>query len=261
MNMISCCTFENNTIDNEQNLFGTMLRIKDAGEVGDISKKLLSKKKFGVYDIVSSKNTEASYADMNRFYFLIRGKYLVCNLKGHRGIKGYYEAYINWLLKTQVYKFDPKISVPKDIKLSDIKNMTFGLAPKTDAFKKDSDNKKFRLFNIAKDMLSDLLKEQIDLKDIDLANVLTAKLILSFRKPRKMTEEEYQKEYGAVLKNIIDTDDIVFEDRKKRKIKGSTLERSKEVQIDTTENGLLNEADLQTEMTRFITELNNEDIN
>lgn len=139
--------------------------------------------------------------------------------------------------------------------------MTFGLAPKTDAFKKDSDNKKFRLFNIAKDMLSDLLKEQIDLKDIDLANVLTAKLILSFRKPRKMTEEEYQKEYGAVLKNIIDTDDIVFEDRKKRKIKGSTLERSKEVQIDTTENGLLNEADLQTEMTRFITELNNEDIN
>lgn len=255
-----CCTFEKSIIDNEDNLFGTMLRIKDAGDVGDISKELLSQKKFGVNDIINAKNNGMTYADVNRFYYLIKGKYLVCNLQGNYNIKGY-EAYINWLLNTKVYQFNPKITVPDDVKLTDLKDMTFGGTPVTNPKKQAPQKRETKLIDLAKSLLFDFMKEDVNLKDIDLENVLTAKLILSFKKPRDMTNEEYQKQYGAVLRHIRDSDDVVFHDKNKRTIKGSEIESSRLVSINTLQNGVLNEAELKNEMIRFITEIENADIN
>lgn len=40
--------------------------------------------------------------------------------------------------------------------------------------------------------------------------MLSAKLVVSFSKPKKMTEEEYEKELSAYMKPISDTENVVF---------------------------------------------------
>lgn len=94
-----------------------------------------------------------------------------------------------------------------------------------------------------------------NLNDVDLSQIISAELILKLTKPRKMSEEEYQRLYGAYLKPISDIDNISFKDKNGNQIKGKDVLKTKNVNIETTETGELVEPQLNQEMIRFLNEL------
>lgn len=111
-----CCTFKESVYDQKTYLFGTMLRIKKAEDVGDIPEELLAKKKFDISAILTGKKGNNSFSEINSFYFLMRGKHVVCTLQTNRTIKSF-EAYINKLLKTQKNQLCPKLVKQGDLKI------------------------------------------------------------------------------------------------------------------------------------------------
>lgn len=251
-----CCTFKESVYDQKTYLFGTMLRIKKAEDVGDIPEELLAKKKFDISAILTDKKGNNSFSEINSFYFLMRGKHVVCTLQATRTIKCF-ETYINWLLETQKNHLCPKLVKQGNIKLSDVKDMTFGSTSSIITGTQNSTTQQKKLVNIGLEALASIMKDEhaIGLRDVNLENVLTAKLILQIKKPRKMSDDEFEKRYGAVLRVVQDTDDITITDRKGKKIKGSDIQLRKEIKIDLTEEGMLNEAMLESEMVKFINDL------
>ncbi|QHJ78477.1 MAG: hypothetical protein [Bacteriophage sp.] len=251
-----CCTFKESVYDQKTYLFGTMLRIKKAEDVGDIPEELLAKKKFDISAILTGKKGNNSFSEINSFYFLMRGKHVVCTLQTNRTIKSF-EAYINKLLKTQKNQLCPKLVKQGDLKISDVRDITFGSTSSVTTGTKNSTTQQRKLINISVETLADFMKDEHSqvLSDVDLANVLTAKLILKIKKPRKMSDVEFERKYGAILRVVQDTDDITITDKDGKKIKGSDIELRKEIEIDLTENGMLNEIMLESEMVKFINDL------
>lgn len=250
-----CCNYEKKTVDSNEQLFGTMLRIKSAADVGDISEELLENKTFGIKDITQAKNQENSYKSVNRFYYFFKSNYLVCSLQGNRTIKSF-ETYINSLIGTENYHLIPLVNLTPEVKVSDVESISFG-GGGTRLSRSESGCQR-KLISVAKDWLGNLFREDVELKNFNLEDVSKAELILKFRKPKGMSEEDYRRKYGAILKPISDNDDVSIRDRTGRVIKGSEIECSKTVSIEKNEDGILNEAALSLEMGRYITEILNE---
>lgn len=253
-----CCTFKEQEYDQKKYLFGTMLRIKKAKDVGDIPEALLAQKKFDISSILTDKKDNTSYSEINSFYFLMRGKHVVCTLQTNRTIKSF-ETYINWLLKTQMNQLCPKLIKQGNMKLSDIRDMTFGSMSSITTNTQNGTTQQNKMINIGLDALGTFIKnigkDTIDLTGVKWENILTAKLILKIKKPKEISDDEFEKRYGAVLKIIQDTDDITITDKNGKKIKGSDIELRQEIEIDLTEGGMLNEATLEAEMVKFINDL------
>lgn len=251
-----CCTFNESEYDQKKYLFGTMLRIKKAKDVGDIPEELLAKKKFDISSILTDKKDNTSYSEINSFYFLMRGKHVVCTLQTNRTIKSF-EAYINKLLKTQKNQLCPKLVKQGDLKISDVRDITFGSTSSVTTGSKSGTTQQRKLINISVETLADFLKDEHSqvLRDVDLASVLTAHLILKIKKPRTMSDVEFEKKYGAILRVVQDTDDITITDKNGKKIKGGDIELRKEIEVDLTKDGMLNEVALESAMVRFINDL------
>lgn len=250
-----CCTFKESVYDQKTYLFGTMLRIKKAEDVGDIPEELLAKKKFDISSILTEKKGNNSFSEINSFYFLMRGKHVVCTLQTNRTIKNF-ETYINWLLGTQKNQLCPKLVKQGNLKISDVRDMTFG--PTSSIITGTQNGTMQKLIDIGVNALGPLIKigkDEAPFRDIKWENILTAKLILKFKKPGKITDDDFEKRYGAVLKRIENTDDVTITDKNGKKIKGSDIELRQEIEIDLTENGMLNEAMLESEMVKFINDL------
>lgn len=254
-----CCNYDKSNEFGAEHLFGTMLRIKRSNEVGNISDDLLSKKKFSVQDFINGNDHKSSYVNVNRFYFLIQYEYLICNLSGNRNIKSSFETYVNWLLNTQFYIFTPKLILPKEIKLTDLKEISLNSGIERSSEKGVYHDEKLKLISLGNKLLSLILSDHAELKDIEENDIITAKLILRIKKPRGMSKEDFQKEYGTFLKNINDSDAITFTDKKGRKFNGSKIERTKTTDISITDDGSLDEKQMRLDMLRFIDEIKNDD--
>lgn len=110
---------------------------------------------------------------------------------------------------------------------------------------------------ISMDMLKSLFKETDDFKEIEqLESIISAQLRITFKKPSKMTEEDYEKILGASLKSIADLDDVQFKTKDNKKIiSGTELHKTKTVNIELASNGSIIEEQLKQEMARFLNEL------
>ena len=178
-------------------------------------------------------------------------------MKGNTKI-GVFETYINWLLKSENYQLDPIIVAPPDTKLSDLEAITFGSSSASSTRDVASQGWTVKIKNMAKDMVYSLLKDSVDAKDLELQNLIEAKLLLKFKKPKNMTEEDYQKKFGAIIKTVNDGDDISFTNKDGKKIKGSEIEWSKVENIRIDEEGNIEEPHLREVMGRIVKEFMHE---
>lgn len=107
--------------------------------------------------------------------------------------------------------------------------------------------------NIAKSALAILLKEQATLEDIVLDEIISAELLIKFKKPKRMTDDEYKKKLGAVLKPVADLDNVSFRSKKTGKmVMGKDVLYTKLVSIETTSSGHIVEQQLIQEMAKFL---------
>lgn len=234
-------------------LFGTMIRLKSSGDVQHLPDTLLNKNSFTLTELEAA--GAAGYKVTDHYYYCTNGNHLVTTLRTGTTIKRL-ETYLNWLLGTNAYSATPVVQVPPGRTLANIESITFQ-KPFVPVHQTTGTPSRSLFFGekTIKDFISNLVVEAKSLQDIDIEQIASAQVIFKFKKPRKMTEEEYQKILGAVMKPIADQDEVLFKDKKHGTIKGSVIERSEQIEVDTTDSGVIVEEGLRQGMTRFLSAL------
>ncbi|RPE30817.1 hypothetical protein EC846_1518 [Acinetobacter sp. BIGb0102] len=241
-------------------LFCTMLRVALGNNVQHIDGTLFSKPNFTIAELNNSVvNAEAIYK--NHYYFAVNNNFLITNMPGNLTITRL-QTYLNWLLN-DLYEVNPLIAEDAMPELANIKDIVVrdpvtGGSISTSGGK-PTFGKSYNIGKAALELVKEALSDTKNLSDHQLEQMISAKLVIEFKKPKKDDDEQIKKAFGALLKPVSDLDNFEFMTRNnKRIIKGKKLLRVKEVTIETTDTNLFNEAQLSQEMSRFIRELENE---
>lgn len=243
-----------------------MLRIAPGNNVQHVSEVLMGKNLFSLDELDEDEINRAAAIYKSHYYFALTDRFLVTNLPGNRKVRQL-QTYLNWLLGT-LYELTPMIDTVQVDSLRDIKNITFqdsAIYPWTSQEKGTGSSigeKMINIHHIAADWLRSILASQTDVKyldEIELEQMISAKLIIQFKRQRKNSSEEIQKAYGALLKPIADLDDIAITDKNgKVLMNGKSIQKTKTVKIDRTTTGKPNEQTISQEMRTFLLELAHE---
>lgn len=193
-------------IKDQDTLFGAILRLEVDSKSPLISSELFKKKNFRLNELsLESKKTNIY---KGHYYFCFNNKKLVTNLPGNTNIFGL-QTYINWFLSsaTTPYELSPLIKSVKDTKLSDIQEVVFEdnsimLSSNNKSITATEDIQENKLIDIAVNLVKRLLNDTPNLTEEELRSVISARLLLTFNKPKKMSDEQYQSKFSAMLKPV-----------------------------------------------------------
>ena len=247
-------------------VFATMLRIAPGDNVQHIDEKLFEKANFSISDLLNAKlSTSAIYKD--HYYFLLSNRFVVTNLSGRTTIMRL-QTYLNWLLN-ELIEINPVIELKEEYDLSNVRSFVIqdpSNDNKTNLEATAKDNAGTSVVSRYKDItnfaiqhVKELFADAEELEDIDFSQLVSAKLLIQIKKPNKNSPEEVRKVFSAMLKPVSDLDNISFKTRGGKSVTGSELEKTKQVEVDTTDTGKLNEQTLCQQMEVFIKELENAD--
>jgi len=240
-------------------VWGSSLRITPSEEVLNIPDDLFKEERIVLQELDSLKD-QGSIIYKSHFYFLISNKFLVTTLPGNITISRF-QTYINWFLEDlrneELFEFTPDVKDSPMYQLKNLKKISVSdpvLDEKTaensgvDSLKSE---KKLLSLNTLKGLFSDISSYD----EAKLSEIVSAELLLKFRKPNQMSKEDYQSTLGAYLKPISDTDNITFYPKNGPSVKGSEILNIKEVQIEKLESKNISENQLMQEMEMFLREL------
>jgi len=166
-----------------------------------------------------------------------------------------FQTYITWLCKqcniTKEYVFNPIITKQSEIAIKDIKEIVIADAL---FYKMDQSltvTKSFKLWK--SDILKHLIANSKDLPDIDLENIISAKIELKFR--TKAIEKE--KQLTALIKSV-ENDDIIIKDKKGKTIKGAEYQEKRVEKVDTTKGGFPVEQQVKQKMAEYLQAIGND---
>lgn len=247
-------------------VFATMLRIAPGDNVQHINETLFKQVNFSISDLLNTKlDTSAIYK--NHYYFLLSNRFVVTNLPGRTTITRL-QTYLNWLLN-ELIELNPVIELKEEYNLKSVRSFTIQDPANENNRNINStvnDNagtsivsKVKNLTGLAEDYLKGLLVNTEGLDDIDFSQLVSAKLLIQIKQPTKQSPDEIKKAFSAILKPVSDLDNISFKTRSGTSVTGSELQKTKQVEVDTTDTGKLNEKTLFQQMELFIKELENAD--
>lgn len=248
--IINDAKFENDAI------FGVIMRIDLDANAKNVPPELLKEKAFPMSFLQSAAAKSNIYK--RHYYFCFNNKYLVTTLAGNFIIKPF-ESYINWFLNTvsNPYSFSPMCHSNEEVKLSDIKSVIVG-TNRMFANKQEVEsipNLSCKVMSIGLDTIKSLFADTISLSDEELEQVVSAKLHLTLQKPRSMSEEDYQRKFGAFMKPIADDENVQYETKKHGRIKSSTILVIKPIKVEITDKGFWAEEQLRQDMIAFLREV------
>ncbi|MGG4603148.1 hypothetical protein ACLPHZ_20645, partial [Alcaligenaceae bacterium Me47] len=117
----------------------------------------------------------------------------------------------------------------------------------------------FDIASYAMEKVKNMLTETEALSDHELSQMISAKLVIEFARPKKSDSEALKKAYAALLKPVADLENFSVRTRDDRVVaKGQDILRVKAVKIDLTELGRPNEQTVKQEMEKFLLELEHE---
>jgi len=237
--------------NNKQNLCATFMRMIPNARDEHIDNSYLEKNTFRIEDI-SVQKTDTAALHKGHFYLCMNDSYLVTAMLPKNITIQRVQTYINWILGVSTFDLTPIIEAPEGKRLSDLKTIKF-----SDPFCDELDmfQETVRLKDKLQDFLSNIFLDATSIRELDLRQIISAELTLKVSKPRKMTDDDYQKKYGAILKPISDLDNISFKDNLGNNITGDKIQKIKPILIETTDNGYISEQQLNTEMAIFLREL------
>jgi hypothetical protein len=243
---------------NEQNFVsGLMLRMAHAEDVPNIPEEYLQREKISLAEL-DSIDTGSSIIYKEHYYFLLDNDFVITNLQSNITITRF-QTYINWLLEkergTNFYEFTPMVNPQTEMKISEINKIMVRDLSVVPADEQTVDQKKFSL-SLAS--FTNLLSDVDSLDEMIKNNIISAELLIKFTKPRKMSDQDYQKIMGAYMKPVSDSDNISFTTKTGAKIKGSDVLRIKSVSVDLTKTGKISEPHLYQQMEMFLKEIKNE---
>ena len=240
----------------ETGVWGVLMRISPTLEVPIIPDSLFEGKTVRISS--SLKEDEPSVTVINTAYFYVGEKGIISTLPPSQ-IKRL-QVYLNYLLSFDGneidYKFNPTIIVPDGIKLSEMREFIIGEQSTLpiELSNNDSTNK-YKIIDIAKDYLFELVNTVPNLDELVTNKILNARLLITFAKPRKMTETDYKKFLSSSIKPIADCEDVRIRLKNKKTLKGKDVLFNKVVSIERLDKLRLNEAEFLYEMKNFLKEI------
>ena len=253
-------------------VFCTMLRITSDKNVQHITDTLFEQEVFTMDDIETA-HIDASAICKSHYYFSLSDNFLVTNLPLNKTISRL-QTYLSWFINNDLLEFTPLISAKGQTKLSDLKAIIvkdpepLNINTKSEVTSTSKNpnlpttsesQKSIRLTQKVLDIIKSSMSDTAQLNDIALSQMISAELLIKFKKPRKMTDDEYKRALGAYLKPVSDLENVSFKRKdNKTEIKGKDLLLTKAVSIETTQSGKLVEHQLLQEMSKFLVELEHE---
>lgn len=237
-------------------LFGVMLRISPSDTIATIPDSLFNGKTIKLNE--PNSEGESTVTVLSTCYFFVGKKYLLSTLPPSQ-IKRL-QVYFNFLLsfegKERNYIFAPSIKVPDGIQLNEMKEFILGdqchiQPPHT----QESEPTGFKVIDLAVQSLKGLVSVVPNVDELIKSNIINARLLISFSKPRKMTNEDYMKALSYYIKPIGDVNDVKIKLKHKKTLKGKDVLLTKEVSISQLDSIRIDEAELQYEMKTFLSEL------
>jgi len=249
--LISYYNFDNGTF------FGVNLRVITDFTSPQIDYILLESQNFSLEQLEDGHAPNTVYK--SHYYFCLNNTYIVTNLPGNSTIIGF-QTYLNWLLYTATnpYEINPLCKSTPDIKLSEIKEVIFEDDYAFSSYRRsphDLEQTENKIFDIAYGALRTIFNDITGLQEEEMKQVISAKLLLSIKKPRNMTEDDYQRIYGALLKPIAETEHLQYVSKSGQRFSSEEIEVSSKVNIETTEKGFLVEEQLRQSMIVFLNNL------
>ena len=246
---------------NKDFLSGTILRIMASSDLPSIPDNLFDKAKIVINDLDElAVGSSSVYKD--HYYFLLNNNYVIISLLGTTITR--FQTYINWYLNPErgstLFQFTPLTVLHESIKMEDLRSIKVQDPIVSSEQGKNSEVGSKKIKDISRDFILQFIQDVKGLKDIELDKIISAELLIKFKKPKGMDKEEYQKILGAYMKPISDTDNVIFIPKKGSAIKGSEILKEKNVDIELTESGKLSEPQLLQEMEKFLSEIQNEKV-
>ena len=239
-------------------IFGTVIRVTASKGTPNLPDDLFNQKKIP-FTKLSNLELKEKFIYRSHFYFATDGKNLVVTLPSNRTITAF-QAYINEYLKKEredhLFEFTPLIVNTPETKVANIKSIKF----KDSQIKmKNNSNEcspnttlRTKMLKVKEDILRYILGDSPDFEKILEEGFVSAELLIKFASKKPVDSQKY---LGAVLKPIADTDNIEIKTGSGETIKGSTLQKTKDIEINTTESNMISETELSQAMETFLNEL------
>lgn len=233
-------------------LAGTSIRIVNSRDVPIITEDMLKQNQFKVSSInMNAKDEEKTCLDY--FYFCLSDSKLIVTLDSRTSINRF-ETYVNWILNTkdsgETISFTPTIDT-EAISAADLKKITISNTTDVLTTGEDSPDNSVRskMVNLKDSVLKKLFSESDSLKELMDADICSANLVITFSKPRGMSEDEYRrKTAGAILKPLEDPDSVKFQ-TKGKKIKGSDVLKTETILVED-DNSAVSEQEIYQKMVQ-----------
>lgn len=239
-------------------LFGIMLRVELDSKSPKIPSNLLNLQSFSIKDMPTDEQNSTVYK--KHYYFCLDHAHMVTNLPGNTTVVGF-QTYINWFLEsaTMPYEFTPLYQSTPDVKLSDIREVVFEddsvmLSSNKESMTTAEDTQN-KLIDIAWSTIKNILNDTIDLTEEELKSIVSARLLLKLKKPKSMSEDDYQNKLGAVMKPVSDVGYVHYVAKNGQRISAEELAVVKCVEIEKTDKGFFDEEQLRQAMISFLSEV------
>ncbi|WP_100074947.1 hypothetical protein [Chryseobacterium camelliae] len=241
---------------------GSMLRIAPSKDVLNIPDSLFNSEKIVIKELDKLQlNSDIIYK--NHYYFSFNNKYLVTNLPLTTTITRF-QTYINWLLRNfrgqTLYEITPIVVVQPNLRMQDIKKIRVNdtsINPYTNEDYEEN-NIFSRIKKIPLDVIESLFNDISSLHDALAEDMISAELLIKFKKSKKFNSADYQRVMGAYLKPISDVENVTIYPKNGQPISGKDLHKIKTVIVETVESGKISEEQLYQQMENFINEISDE---
>lgn len=198
--------------------YGVMMRLKPAKEIKALPDDYMKLLELSEEQLKEIQEVAGKTICSGIFHFLIMGDFLITDLPQIQNIS-VFEKYINRFLGDAEYYFRPYLH-RKDLRLNDISKVVFkeSFAPMP-----QNDNNPVSIQQPVRKLFRYISPEVKGLNKILASNIVSANMVISFEKPRKMKQQDYNKQLGAILAPIQNLENVYFTLRSGMKIQGSDL--------------------------------------
>ena len=198
--------------------YGVMMRLKPAKEIKALPDDYMKLPELSEEQLREIQEVTGKTVCSGIFHFLIMGTFLITDLPQIQTISGF-GKYINRFLGDAEYYFRPYLH-RKDLRLNDISKVVFreSFAPMP-----QNENNPVSIQQPVRKLFRYISPEVKGLNKILASSIVSANMVISFEKPRKMKQQDYNKQLGAILAPIQDLENVYFTLHSGMKIQGSDL--------------------------------------
>ncbi len=198
--------------------YGVMMRLKPAKGIKALPDDYMKLPELSEEQLKEIQEVAGKTICSGIFHFLIMGDFLITDLPQIQNIS-VFEKYINRFLGDAEYYFRPYLH-RKDLRLNDISKVVFkeSFTPMP-----QNDNNPVSIQQPVRKLFRYISPEVKGLNKILASNIVSANMVISFEKPRKMKQQDYNKQLGAILAPIQNLENVYFTLQSGMKIQGSDL--------------------------------------